>query len=58
MDIKAGMGCSQQAGRIRSKVDTRKILFHFNKEFNIVIGIMGRITISDIQQYNDSIFFR
>ncbi|MCM4172617.1 hypothetical protein DHD32_14085 [Arenibacter sp. TNZ] len=37
-------------------VDTNEILFHFNKEFNDSYGIMDN-TISDIQQYNDSIFF-
>ncbi|HCO84979.1 MAG TPA: hypothetical protein DIT95_15820, partial [Arenibacter sp.] len=37
-------------------VDTNKILFHFNTEFNDSYGIIDN-TISDIQQYNDSIFF-
>ena len=37
-------------------VDTNEILFHFNTEFNDSYGITDN-TISDIQQYNDSIFF-
>jgi len=37
-------------------VDTNQILYHFNTEFNDSYGVMDNI-ISDITQYNDSIFF-